>query len=526
MKDISVVEIIRQHAKSEFADQVAFQSPQDRLTYRQTDLEANRVAQGLLQIGIGKGDRIGCLTKHMVDCLLLQFGANKIGAVNMPFNWRLSAEELQYVIDLSEIRLLLADEEILPVLDNVCMPNVEIVLVSGPTIQDASFRDWRKEFDPVDPGHSGSFEETALQLASSGTTGRPKIIEVTYGNLLVQCRLGAMIGALEAKPWELSNSMVFLNLLPTFHVSGVVNAIATFYRAGKSLFYPTFEAESALDIIEAEGVTDTWLVPTMLMSLADAAEHRPDAVKSLKRVGYGGSPMTETLLRRVITTLQCGLTQAYGMTEASGTIVSSLPSDHDPDKKVELLLSVGRAIKGVELRIVDPATFTDLVEGEIGEIWVRSKHNMKGYFKDPEATREVFPQGRDEKGGWYRTGDMGCCVQGYVYLHDRLRDMVISGGENIYPAEVENALSAYPAVADVAVIGVPDNKWGEAVKAFIVLKPDMEATEADIIDYARDKIAHYKCPKSVNFIDMLPRNPSGKILKWVLREGLQNGSIS
>ena len=180
--------------------------------------------------------------------------------------------------------------------------------------------------------------------------------------------------------------------------------------------------------------------------------------------------------------------------------------------------AAGRAGRLVGLRIVDANTGVDLPEGEVGEVWIRSPQNMRGYWDNPAATEQAFPQGRDAQGGWFRSGDAGCLREGYLYIRDRIKDMIISGGENIYPAEVENTLMKHPAVADGAIIGVPDDKWGESVKACVVLRPGAQATERDIIDFMRREIAHYKCPKSVDFRTELPRNPSGKLLKYVLRE--------
>jgi acyl-CoA synthetase (AMP-forming)/AMP-acid ligase II len=240
---------------------------------------------------------------------------------------------------------------------------------------------------------------------------------------------------------------------------------------------------------------------------------------SLETLAYGGSPASEKLLTDAKHTFGCGLQQIYGMTETAGTLTSLSAEDHDPDgPRAHLLRSAGKPIPGVELRIVSPTTQEDAEEGEVGEIWVRTLQNMKGYWRNPKATAEAFPEGRDQRGGWLRTGDAGYMKDGYLYIHDRIKDMIISGGENIYPAEVENALANHPAISECAVIGVPDEKWGEAVKACVVLKPDANATEREIIDFTRERLAHYKCPKSVDVMSALPRNPSGKLLKRALRE--------
>jgi fatty-acyl-CoA synthase len=211
--------------------------------------------------------------------------------------------------------------------------------------------------------------------------------------------------------------------------------------------------------------------------------------------------------------------QIYGMTETAGTLTALAPEDHDPDgPRAPLLRSAGKPIPGVEVRVVVPGAGRDAEDSEVGEIWVRTLQNMKGYWRNPAATADTFPFGRDAHGGWLRTGDAGYLKDGYLYIHDRIKDMIISGGENIYPAEVENALASHPAVADYAVIGVPDERWGEAVKACVTLKPGVTATAEEIIRHTRERLAHYKCPKTVDIMEALPRNPSGKVLKRMLRE--------
>jgi acyl-CoA synthetase (AMP-forming)/AMP-acid ligase II len=246
---------------------------------------------------------------------------------------------------------------------------------------------------------------------------------------------------------------------------------------------------------------------------------------SLRTMVYGASPISEHVLVGAMRALGCGFVQAYGLTETTGGIVSLAPEDHDPGgPRAHLLRSAGRPWGDVELRIVDAATGRDLPDGEVGEIWAKSVQNMKGYWKNPEATAEAYPEGRDADGrGWFRTGDAGYLRDGYLYIHDRVKDMIVSGAENIYPAEIENVLMGHPDIADVAVIGVPSERWGETVKAVIVPAPGRDPEDALLIAYCRERLAHYKCPTSVDRVAALPRNPSGKILKTVLREPYWKG---
>jgi fatty-acyl-CoA synthase len=244
---------------------------------------------------------------------------------------------------------------------------------------------------------------------------------------------------------------------------------------------------------------------------------------SLKGISYGASPISEKVLIDAMRTFKCRFMQVYGLTETTGAITCLPPEDHDPEgPKKELLRSAGKPIDGVELRVVD-ASGRDCAEGEVGEVWIRTAQNMRGYWSNAKATGDAFVERRPDGLGWFRSGDAGFLRGGYLFLHDRIKDMIVSGGENIYPAEVENALMQHPAVADGAVIGVPDEKWGEAVKACVVLKPGAAASEADIVRFMRERIAHYKCPSSVDFLDAIPRNPTGKILKRVLREPYWKG---
>jgi acyl-CoA synthetase (AMP-forming)/AMP-acid ligase II len=261
----------------------------------------------------------------------------------------------------------------------------------------------------------------------------------------------------------------------------------------------------------------------LLFMLQSPAAQKGDYGR-LKLIAYGGSPISETVLQQAMSVFQCDFLQVYGLTEVSGPATFLSQEDHSrAANEPSLLRSAGRPIGNCALRIVDPVSGKDLPEGQTGEVWLETVRNLKEYWRDPDATRRAFPQGRNERGGWLRTGDGGYLQDGYLYINDRIKDMVISGGENIYPAEIENLLMKHPAVADGAIIGVPDPTWGEAVKACVVLRPSVKASEREIIDWMRERMAHYKCPKSVDFVEALPRNPSGKILKRVLREPYWQG---
>jgi fatty-acyl-CoA synthase len=289
-------------------------------------------------------------------------------------------------------------------------------------------------------------------------------------------------------------------------------------KGGMSVLYPDFDPAKAVAAIAEHRITHAFLVPAMIQSMLQAPGAGDADYSSLRCISYGASPIPEIVLLNAMRTFKCGFVQVYGLTETTGAITRLAPEDHDPEgPKKPLLRSAGRPIDGVELRVADAAGHS-CPDGEVGEIWIRSAQNMKGYWANPKATSDAFVDRLPGGLGWFRSGDAGFLREGYLYLHDRIKDMIISGGENIYPAEVENALMRHPAVADGAVIGVPDAQWGEAVKACVVLRPGASATQTDIIDFMRERIAHFKCPKSVDFMDAIPRNPTGKILKRLLRE--------
>jgi acyl-CoA synthetase (AMP-forming)/AMP-acid ligase II len=255
-------------------------------------------------------------------------------------------------------------------------------------------------------------------------------------------------------------------------------------------------------------------VPTVVQALLRVPGAETADLSSLQLLMYGASPIGDVLLSRALGVLKCNFMQAYGMTESSGTVVELEPEDHDPGgPRAGLLRSCGRALPWVELCVINPDTLDDVETGKVGEIWLRTRMLMKGYWNKPEATREAITQD-----GWFRTGDAAYLdSEGYIYLYDRFKDMIVSGGENVYPAEIENVLNAHPAVLEVGVIGAPHERWIETPIAVVVLRPGMQADGKELIDFTRERLAHFKCPSAVRFVDALPRNASGKLLKREMR---------
>ena len=508
----SFCDIVREHARLS-GDVAAFTYAGEELTFAEIDAGADQVANGLVALGVKPGDRVAFLGKNHPLYFEAFLGANRIGAVMTPVNWRLAAPEVAYVLDNSCAKVVFVGEGFAEVLGQIrphC-PHVEQVIgIDAPDYRGTDYRTWRDGFSATPPAHRVRADDDALQLYTSGTTGKPKGSVITHGSLL-SSRDGTAAGD-ELREWqEPIPGDVTLLAMPCFHISGTGTGIGTLVAGTNSIVLPEYDPTKALDLIENFNISKIFLVPAALQTLLNHPKVGEVDFSRLKYVTYGASPIPLELMREAIRVMGCGFVQMYGMTETSGTIVALDPEDHVPEGSVRMR-SVGKPLAGVEIKVIDEAG-NEVPAGTVGEIATRSNKNMRGYWNNPDATASTI-----DAEGWLRTGDAGYLDEdGYLYIHDRVKDMIISGGENVYPAEVENALYSHPKVADVAVIGVPDPKWGEAVKACVVVKAGETLTEAELIAHARTLIAGYKCPKSVDFIPALPRNPSGKILRRELR---------
>jgi len=318
--------------------------------------------------------------------------------------------------------------------------------------------------------------------------------------------------------WRLDADSVNLVAMPLFHIGGGGWAVAGMYEGATSVIVRDIDPAALIRTIESERVTHAFLVPAVLQFMLMVPGVDTADFSSLETIVYGASPISEEILAKCVDTFKCKFWQAYGLTETTGAVVNLAPEDHDttgPNR--HRLRSCGLPGPGVELRIV--GEHGECAVRDVGEIWIRSTQNTIGYWNLPEETAKAFTED-----GWFKSGDAGFLDEdGYLYIHDRVKDMIVSGGENVYPAEVENVLMAHPAIADVAVIGVPHEKWGETGKAIVVVAPGREVTEAEIIAFAKERLATFKCPTSVEWMDVLPRNPSGKVLKKDLREPYWEG---
>ena len=483
------------------------------MTFAEVDAMASRIANALIASGVRTQERIAYLGKnddHFLPCLL---GACKARATLTPFNFRLAAPEVTRLIEDSGARFFIVGADVIDLVDQAVAS-----LASKPRMIAIGFdRDgyerleaWIETAEPRDPRLEGDPEDDVIQVYTSGTTGAPKGVRLTNRNYLAVFRFTMASGGLCYEPGD-----TVLAAMPFFHVAGANIALIAMASGARSAILRDAAPQLILDLIGKERINHAFLAPALIQMLMQAPGIERADLSSMRTLTYGASPISEDLLKRAAARFRCEFVQLYGMTETCGAGTFLSHADHDPAKgKVR---SCGIAWPGLELKIVDEDG-NEVERGAVGEVLIRSPVVMKGYWNKLEATAAAI---RD---GWMLTGDAAYMDEdGYVFIYDRMKDMIRTGGESVYPAEVENALSGHPAIADVAVIGVPDDRWGETVKALIVLKPGAPPDAADIVAWTRGRIAHFKAPKSVDFVDVIPRNATGKILRRELREPYWKG---
>jgi long-chain acyl-CoA synthetase len=507
---LRVADVIREHA-AERGDAVAVLEGGRELTFAALDARSNRLAQALRGSGVGPGDRVAYLDRTAPEVLELLFAVSKLGAVIVPMNWRLAVPELAAVLEDSRARVLIAGQGFASVADELIgagNSSTALVVVGDGNGQrdsagdrDRHYEAWLAAHDPLDPGLRGASDDVVVQMYTSGTTGVPKGVLTTHRNLAA---------AAETSPrWKFDDGSVSLTPLPMFHIGGIGWAFVGLWNGATTILVRNFEPDAVAQTLEERRVTNAVFVPTMLQMLAAVPGAAERDYAALRSIAYGASPITTTVLKAALKTFRCSLFGIYGLTETTGAITQLDPADHDPGGPREhLLRSAGRPYPWAELRIADPETRATLGPHEVGEIWLRAPNVMRGYFNRPEETAATLTPD-----GWLRTGDGGFVDEdGYLFLTDRIKDMIVSGGENVYPIEVEEALSQHPDVLEVAVIGVPDPRWGETVKALVVLRPEASLDADELIAFTRARLAGYKLPRSIAFVDPLPRTPTGKVL--------------
>lgn len=470
---------------------------QDRkMTYEALDIAANRVAQALIREGVTPGSRVAVLDRDSDRTYQILFGAAKAGAVFSSLNWRLTPGEVAAILEDCGAEVLFIGKDLAPKLEEIRshLPNLRRAV-----ILDESFETWCGADE--DPRLEADAEDVAVLMYTSGTTGLPKGVALAHRSFFAVVRAtkaaeGDWIG------W--SSRDVSLLTLPTFHIGGLWWAVVGLAEGATNVVMDMFVAWRALELMQKHRVTKVCMVPAMMqLIMAEPARKKTD-LSSVGHIMYGGAPMPLPLLEKVQKLFQCELLQVYGLTETGNMAVWLRPNEHR-DLTHPRMRAAGKPYPGVEVRIDS--------DEPVGEICIRSPANMVEYHGRPEATAETL---RD---GWIHTGDVGFIDEdGYVHVSDRLKDMIIYGSEKVYPAEIEAALYEHPDVVEAAVIGVPDDKWGELVKAFVVLSKEATVGPPELIAHLRKALAEYKVPKSIELVGQLPRTRSGKVQKNVLRE--------
>ena len=510
------VKTLIERAVIQYQERTALVFGSKRLTFQELNQRANRLANGLLAQGLSKGDRIGMLMNNCREFVEIDLALAKTGLVRVPLNARLTGADHEYTLNDSTSETLIYGQEHEDVVNRIRgrVPSVKkyvrISRDAGPA-DNPSALDYANLIDrnsPDDPGVTVTEDDLHTLFYTSGTTGQPK------GVMLTQKSWANVVVNLITDYVPEGQDDVLLNTQPLSHGAGFF-VLPYFIRGGVNVLIPWFKPETVFETIEREKVTVLKLVPVMLYHLIDSPGRDRFDLSSLKKIIYGGSPIATPRLIEAIKFFGPKLVQLYGQAEAP-MCISYLPrKDHiieGPPEDVGRLNSAGKPCTNVGVRIVDDQG-RDLPTGSVGEVIVRGEHMFVGYWNKPRETAETL------KDGWVHTGDLGYFdSRGFIFLVDRKKDMIISGAFNIYPKEIEDVIAAHPKVQEVAVIGIPDEKWGEAVKAVIVPQSGEDVSQEEIIDFCADRLAGFKKPKSVDFIDQLPRNPYGKVLKTELRQ--------
>lgn len=496
----SVADFTRLHADRS-PDRIALDFEGRQTSFRQLEEASNRVANGLRR-QTRPGTRVAVLDKNNNRYIEVIVGALKAETVVVPINSRLAAAEIAFILNDSGAEVLFVGENALEAIRSILD---QIGSVRRIIVLDNEYDEWRDVQSGIVPKRSTGTDETFVQLYTSGTTGSPKGVQLTDSSFVTATsRLLKVYG-------NCSYEKNALLITPLFHVTGIQFALMALRAGMKIVALRDFDPRRILEVIERERIHVSFLVPTMLQALVVESRNCNFDLSTLEGVVYGASPMPIELLKTAaIPFKDTRFIHAYGMTETTGTITAVLPESEVSESV--LLKSCGTPLDGVEIRIVDPAD-SELPIGQVGEIICRTRTNMKGYWNRADESAKSL------KNGWLYTGDAGYVdSEGYLYITDRVKDMIISGGENIYPAEVENVLYGHPDVAEAAVIGVPDEHWGESVKALIVLKLNITPDPQAIFTHVRQFLGGFKVPKTIEFVEVLPRSSAGKVLKRELRE--------
>ncbi len=484
---------VREHARQR-PDHPALVCGRRVVTYAELDDRSDRLAGTLVAVGAAAGARVAHFARDSERFYELLLACAKTGAVLVPIDWRLTPGEVEHILTDSGAHLLFADAA-------ATFPGAHTVVL------DDADRWWAG--DRIDRSAVDDPERPLVQLYTSGTTGRPKGVVLAARSFSAVARLLAEHD-LDWLDWRADDRSLLG--VPGFHVGGIWWATQGLRAGVTNVVLPAFDSGHAIEVIRTLGITTTCMVPAMLRMLVDEPGAGPADFASLRKVVYGGSPISDVLMVRCLETFGCELAQIYGLTESGNTAVCLPPAEHYPGSP--RLAAAGRPYPGVRIKIVD-ADGEPVPPGTIGQVCIDTPARMIEYWNQPEKTRQTIVD------GWVHTGDAGYLADGFLHICDRISDMIIVAGENVYPAEVEKAICRHPRISDAAVVGAPDERWGEAIHAFVVPRGPM--TQAELAGFLRHELAPFKQPTYYAFVETLPRNPSGKILRRELRDRLWTG---
>uniref|UniRef100_A0A942STX8 Long-chain-fatty-acid--CoA ligase n=2 Tax=Neobacillus citreus TaxID=2833578 RepID=A0A942STX8_9BACI len=501
-----LVDQMLERSTRRFPNKIALVSNEVRITYEELHNRVNILAGWLQFKGIKKGDKVALLLFNRIEYAECLYALAKIGAVAVPINFRLQPAEIEYILTNSEAKMIVVDNKLVSTIEAIKnhLPNLEeMVVVDDNSLHNDSHYPYNQIFaNPYTPSLVELEDDDDFLICyTSGTTGKPKGAVLSHKNVY----MNAMNYSLE---FGLTKDEVQLITTPMFHIGGISAFSMVVLMGGRSIFHDKFDPERVLETFDAEKITYSFMVPSMWNMLLEHPRSGEFDVSSLRVLCTAAASTPLELKKRLMKHFpNAGVFDTYGQTETSPGTTTLKPTD-----SLNKSGSVGLSFTNVEIRVVDERML-DVEPGQVGEIIFRGPTVMKGYYKNPEATAEAF------RGGWLHSGDLAVTdEEGYISVVDRKKDMIISGGENIYPKEIEEVLYTHPDILEAAVIGVPDPKWGETVKALIVLRNGKSLTEQEVINYCSGALASYKKPRYVEFLEELPRNAAGKILKTVLRE--------
>jgi long-chain acyl-CoA synthetase len=504
-----ISDITRKNA-SLYPNRVALIDGYVKIKFSEFNQRVNRLANAIVNLGLSKGDRIAVLSENTYQYMELYFACAKAGLPIVPLNYRSASEELVYVISDSSAKLIFFGSRYLNVVKEIekrCSSITGLICINQELSDLLFYEDLLKKSASTEPDVKIEEDDIVVLGYTGGTTGRPKGVMTTHKNLVSSCFNIAI--AVKNRPGN-----IYLDVAPMFHAGDAMAMFAFFFVGGTNVMLSAFSPEAVVKTIEQQSVTHVLLVPAMILAILRYPQLSDFNIKSLECVIYGTAPMPTEPLRKAIQIFPCKFLQVYGATETFVPMSILSSEDHvlqGSPEQIRRMSSAGREVIGVEIKIADDHD-KEVPIGDMGEVIVRGDNVMKGYWKLPELTSETL------RNGWYHTGDIGKMDEDrYVYIVDRKKDMIISGGENIYPQEIENVLFQHPGVADAAVIGVPDDTWGEAIKALIVRTAGSTVTEAELLEYCKQNLASFKKPHSVDFVDHLPHSTAGKLLKYEIR---------